>query len=172
MGYRQWAVGNGREAGFGLIEVMVAMLILSCALFGVMGLFEWADFGLREGLRATRALAMAESRLEAKRTTPWAALLSDDMDADGIAEIQMRDDGGYPDKQAGDGVYTAGLEHDGIRLIWTVQSDRADTLLPGSLARVGAVVITARASYVTRRGQWLDVRVATLRANSNYVGPR
>lgn len=172
LGNGRWAIGNGREAGFGLIEVMVAMLILSCALLGVMGLFEWADFGLREGLRATRALAMAESRLEAKRTSPWSGLLTDDVDADGTAEIQMRDDGVHPDEQAGDGVYTAALEQDGIRLIWTVQPDRADVLRPGSLARVGSVVIAARASYATRRGQWREVQVATLRANPGYVGAR
>ena len=94
------------------------------------------------------------------------------MDADGTAEIQMRDDGVPPDEQAGDGVYTAALEQDGIRLIWTVQPDRTDFLRPGSLARVGSVVIAARAGYATRRGQWREIQVSTLRANSSYVGPR
>src|SRR5437867_3804705 len=66
------ASGQGdhcREGGFGLIEVMLAMVILAFAIRGVMGMFQWAEHGLRKGERATRALAMAEPRLEAKRTT-------------------------------------------------------------------------------------------------------
>jgi len=172
MGDGRWAIGDGREAGFGLVEVLVAMLILAFALLGVMGLFQWADFGLREGLRATRALALVESRLDAKRMTPWPALLADDLDGDGTAEVRMRDDGVHPDEGAGDGVFTAGTEQNGISLVWTVQPDRVDGLRPGSLARVGSVVITARATYATGRGPWREVRLATLRANPNYVGPQ
>lgn len=160
------------ERGFGLIEVLVAMLILAGALLGSMGLFQWADIGLREGAQATRALALAESRLEAKRAGPWSALLLDDLDADGLAEIQMRDDGVPPDEQAGDGIFTASAEQAGIRLVWTVQSDRAGALKQGSLANVGSVVVKANASYPAGLGQWRDLQVGTLRANPNYVGPR
>src|SRR5574341_555681 len=165
-------MGEHREAGFGLVEVLVAVLILACALLGVMGLFQWADLGLREGLRATRALALAESRLDAKRTTPWSALLTDHVGGDRTVEIHMRDDGIPPDERAGDGVFTAGMEQDGITLVWTVQPDRVDGLRPGSLTRVGSVAITARASYETGRGPWRQIHLATLRANPNYVGPR
>jgi hypothetical protein len=161
-----------REDGFGSIEVMVAVLILTCALLGTMGMYQWADFGLREGTQATRALAMAESRLEAKRMSPWSALLTDDLDADGTAEKLMRDDGTPPDKQAEDGVFTAGVEQDGIRLVWTVQGDRVDMVRLGSFARVGSVVIQATANYPTGRGQWREIQVGTLRANPNYVGPQ
>src|SRR5574341_1306162 len=112
------------QRGFSLIEVMLAMVILAFAILGVMGMFQWADHGLRQGDRATRALAMAESRLEAKRTIPWKALLTDDLDADGAPEVTMHDDGKDPDTVAGDGIYSAGLETDGIRLVWTVQPDR------------------------------------------------
>lgn len=164
------ASGQGdhfREGGFGLIEVMLAMVILAFAILGVMGMFQWADHGLRQGDRATRALAMAESRLEAKRTTPWKALLTDDLDADGTPEITMRDDGAHPDAVAGDGIYSAGVEMDGIRLVWTVQPDRV-----GVLRNAGSVVIQARASYPASRGQWQEIRVGTLRANPAYVGVR
>ena len=153
------------EGGFSLIEVMLAMVILAFAILGVMGMFQWADHGLRQGDRATRALAMAESRLEAKRTTPWKALLTDDLDADGTPEITMRDDGTAPDAVAGDGIYSAGVEMDGIRLVWTVQPDRA-----GLLRNAGSVVIQARASYPASRGQRREIRLGTLRANPAYVG--
>jgi hypothetical protein len=165
-------MGYGREAGFGLVEVMVATLILTCAVLGVMGLFQWADLGLQEGLQATRALALAESRLDAKRTAPWTALLRDQPGGHGGADIQMRDDGVPPDERAGDRVFTGRMEQDGITLVWTVEPDRVDGLRPDSLARVGSVVITARASYATRRGTRREIRLATIRANPNYVGAR
>lgn len=155
------------ELGFSLIEVIFAMVILAFGVLGVMGMFQWADHGLRHGANGTRALAMVESRLEAKRTVAWDALLLDDLDSDGIPEITMRDDGTEGDEEAGDGVYTASREQDGIRLVWTVQPDRA-----GSLRSAGSVVIQARASYPVGQGQWREIRIGTLRANPWYLGAR
>lgn len=149
-----------------MIEVMFAMVILAFAVLGVMGSFKWADHGLREGSDGTRALAMAESRLEAKRAAPWQALLWDDLNGDGVPEITMRDDGVEPDAASGDGIYTAGLEENGIRLVWTVQPDR-----PGPLGNAGSVAIQAHAGYPVGRNQWRDIRLGTLRANPAYVGP-
>lgn len=154
-----------REDGFSLIEVMFAMVILAFAAVGVMGMFQWADHGLRYGEKGTRALALAESRLEAKRTVHWEALLTDDLDSDGTPDLTMRDDGAQPDEQAGDGIYTGSVEDNGIHLVWTVQPDRGD-----SLRRAGSVVVQARARYVVGRGQWKEIRIGTLRANPQYVG--
>ena len=155
-----------------MIEVIVAMLILMCALMGVMGLFQWAEVGFWEAMRADRALSVAESRLEAKRARPWKALLSDDLDGAGEAEVQMRDDGVPPDEQADDGTFTAGTERDGIRLVWTVRPDRMEPGDSTSMARVGSVVITARATYPVGLGRQREIRIGTIRANPNYVGPR
>lgn len=149
--------GCRTESGFSLLEVMLAMVILAFAVVGVMGLFRWADHGVQYGAKATRALALAESRLEAKRAGSWASLLRDDLDADGRPEITMRDDG----------VFTAGVEQEGIRLLWQVQPDR-----PGPLAQAGAVVIAAEASYLVGSGQRRSVQVRTLRANPSYLGWR
>lgn len=159
--------GCRTESGFSLLEVMLAMVILAFAVVGVMGLFRWADHGVQYGAKATRALALAESRLEAKRAGSWASLLRDDLDADGRPEITMRDDGGEYDAVAGDGVFTAGVEQEGIRLLWQVQPDR-----PGPLAQAGAVVIAAEASYLVGSGQRRSVQVRTLRANPSYLGWR
>lgn len=154
-----------QNGGYSLIEVMFAMLILATAVLGVTGAFQWADRGLQQGAKGTRALAMAESRLEAKRAAPWRALLTDDLDADGTPEVTMRDDGTPPDQQAGDRVYTASTEAKGITLTWTVQPDRS-----GPLARAGSAVIRATATYSVGPGQPRQVQVGTLRANPNYVG--
>ena len=79
----------------------------------------------------------------------------------------MRDDGQLPDAQAGDGLYTAAVERDGIVLRWTVQPDRS-----GPLPAWGAVIITASARYPAGQGQWREVTVGTLRANPVYLGAR
>jgi prepilin-type N-terminal cleavage/methylation domain-containing protein len=155
------------EGGFGLIEVMIAMVILAFSILGVMGMFQWGDYGLQRGANGTRALAMAEARIEAKRTAPWDSLLADDLDMDGTAEIIMRDDGMQQDAVGGDGIYTASVEHDGIRMIWTVQPDRS-----GSVSGAGSVVIQARASYQVAGGRWHEIRIGTLRANPKYLGQR
>lgn len=84
----------------------------------------------------------------------------------------MRDDGVPPDEHEADGIFTAGREQDGIRLVWTVQPDRLDRSSPASFIRVGSVAITATAGYTAGRGQWREVQLATIRANPNYVGPR
>ncbi len=159
--------GNRRQAGFSLIEVMIAMVILAFAILGVMSAFRWSDYGLRQGATGVRALALAESRLEAKRAAPWTALLTDDMDGDGRPDVTMRDDGEPPDARAGDGLYTAAVERDGIMLRWTVQSDRS-----GPLPAWGAAIITAGARFPSGQGQWREVTVGTLRANPVYLGAR
>ncbi len=156
-----------RQAGFSLIEVMIAMVILAFAILGVMSSFRWSDHGLRQGATGTRALALAESRLEAKRAAPWTALLRDDVDGDGRPEIAMRDDGQPPDAQAGDGLYTAAVERDGIMLQWMVQPDRA-----GPVPAWGTAIVTASARYPVGEGRWREVTVGTLRANPSYLGTR
>jgi prepilin-type N-terminal cleavage/methylation domain-containing protein len=153
------------QAGFSLIEVMMAMVVLAFGILGVMAAFQWSDYGLRQGEIGTRALALVESRLEAKRAAPWDSLLMDDLDGDGRMEIIMRDDGRLPDTQAGDGLYAAMIERDGIFLRWTVQPDRL-----GPLQTWGSAVITASARYQAGQGRWHDVTVGTLRANPRYLG--
>jgi prepilin-type N-terminal cleavage/methylation domain-containing protein len=160
-------MSTDRQAGFSLIEVMMAMVVLAFGILGVMSAFQWSDGGLRQSARGMRALALAESWLEAKRATSWNALLTDDLDGDGRAEVVMQDDGRPPDAQAGDGLHTAMIKRDGIVLQWTVQPDRA-----GPVQTWGSAVIVATARYSTGPGRWHDVTVGTLRANPRYLGIR
>jgi hypothetical protein len=152
------------EGGASFAEVLIAMAITMIGLVGAMGAFQAAERSLRTGALATRALAIAESRIEAKRSVRWDRLLLDDLNHDGVPDLVMRDDGAGGDMLAGDGVYSSSWDQDGVHLIWTVTPSRS-----GSLSASGHVLIEARAVYAAGEGQ-REIRVGTLRANPVFVG--
>ena len=152
------------EGGASFAEVLVAMALTLTGLAGAVGAFQAAERSLRTGTLATRALAMAESRIEAKRAVRWDRLLLDDLNHDGVPDLVMRDDGADGDVLAGDGVYSGSWDQDGVHLIWTVTPSRA-----GLLSASGHVFLEARAVYAAGAGP-REVRVGTLRANPRFVG--
>ena len=154
------------EGGASFAEVLVAMTLTMIGLVGAMGAFQAAERSFRTDILATRALAMAESRIEAKRSVRWNRLLLDDLNHDGVPDLVMRDDGTGGDVLAGDGVYSGSWDQDGIQLTWTVTPSRA-----GSLSASGHALIEARAVYAAGEGQ-REIRVGTLRANPLFVGSR
>lgn len=156
--------GRTRDAGVTLSEVMVAMVLTSLGVTGAMGAFAAANKGLAHDALAARALAMAESRVEAKRSVPWNQLLSDDLDHDGVTDVIMRDDGTGGDRTASDGIYSAMLEQHGVRVVWTVAPRGLEPL--GSAA---VVIIEARSFFGSGAGERV-VHLATLRANSAFSG--
>lgn len=158
--------GYARDNGFSLIEVMIAMVISGIAFMGAIGAVQISSGHIRQGALNSRALELAQARLEVKHSVRWRHLLEDDLDGDGIPETMMKDDGQHPDNMADDGIYTAMLERDGITVVWSVETDR-----PGSLASVGMVAVRAVSSYLGQGGQ-KEVLVATLRANPAFVGQR
>ena len=145
-------------------EVMVAMALTSLAVVGAMGAFEAANKTVGREALAGRALSMAESRLEAKRAAPCSQLLVDDLNHDGVAEVSMHDDGTDGDREAGDGIYTAKHEENGVAVVWTVAVPHA-----GSPGTWGSVVLEARGVY-RGSGDEREVRIATVRANSVFAG--
>jgi len=152
------------EGGVSFAEVLVALALTLTGLAGAMGAFQAAEQSIRIGTLATRALAMAESRIEAKRAARWDRLLMDDLNHDGVPDLVMHDDGADADVLAGDGVYSGNWHQDGVQLIWTVTPSRS-----GSLSASGHVLIEARAVYTSGENQ-REVRVGTLRANPVFVG--
>ena len=154
-----------KNTGFTLVESMVALVVLSIGVIGTIGMFEWAEHGLQRGSLTTTALALAESRLEAKRSLPWEQLFWDDLDQDGTLESSMRDDGLQGDVAHGDGIFTGSLTHSNVRLVWTVELNRGSSPVTASLA-----TIEARATFTTIRGEEKEIRLRTIRANPRYVG--
>lgn len=156
-----------KNDGFSLIEVMVAMMISGIALMGTLGAVEISSRHVQQGGLSSKALELAQARLEVKRSVGWQSLLEDDLDRDGVSETLMADDGQGYDVAAGDGIYTAMHERDGVTVVWMIEADR-----PGPLNASGVVTIRAVASYSGLGGQKKEVRVATIRANPEFVGPR
>jgi len=154
------------EKGVSLIEALVAMAIAGIALMGAMGALHISIRQAQQGEMKTRAMALAQGRLEAKRSVRWEALLQDDLNHDGLADVVMNDEGRGKDAAAGDGTYTGTWEQDGVSLDWTVAVDR-----PGSLSATGFVVIRATATY-EGLGERKSIRMATVRANPAFVGVR
>jgi prepilin-type N-terminal cleavage/methylation domain-containing protein len=153
--------------GFSLIEVMVAMVIAGVALMGTLGAVEVSSRHVQQGGLHSKAIELAQARLEAKRSVRWRSLLEDDLDRDGTPETLMADDGHGSDITAGDGIYTAKYEHDGVTVVWTIEAER-----PGPLWSAAMVMIRAVASYPGLNGHRREVQVATIRANPNFVGQR
>lgn len=156
-----------KNDGISLVEVMVAMLISGIALMGTLGAVEISSSHARLGGLSSKALELAQGRLEVKRSIRWQALLEDDLDHDGIAETIMADDGEGSDVATGDGIYTARFEQDGVTVVWTIEADR-----PGPLSAAGMVTIRGVASYSGLGEQKREVHMATLRANPSFVGQR
>jgi hypothetical protein len=157
---------HGDATGATFSEVLVALALTSVGVMGAMGAFQASDKSVRQDALAVRALALAESKIEVKRAVPWDQLLFDDLNHDGMPDIIMHDDGTGGDRTAGDGIYSAMLEQQGVAVIWTVAS-RHGLGLDSS----GGVVIEARAVYQTSSGE-REVRLATLRANPSFAGSR
>jgi prepilin-type N-terminal cleavage/methylation domain-containing protein len=153
-----------QEGGFSLVETMIAAAIAGIAFAGTMGAVETASRFVRQASLAGKAQGTAQSRLEAKRSVRWRLLLEDDLDRDGVPETVMKDDGQGRDAVAGDGIYTAAAERDGITEVWTVEVDR-----PGPIASVGAAIIRSVVTYDGSNGPQ-EVRVETIRANPAFVG--
>lgn len=155
-----------KNDGFSLIEVMVAMVISGIALMGTLGAVEVSSRHVQQGGLKSKAIELAQARLEAKRSVRWQSLLEDDLDHDGTPETLMTDDGQRSDITAGDGIYTAEYERDGVTVVWMIELDR-----PGPLRSATMVTIRAVASYSGLNGQ-REVQVATIRANPNFVVQR
>ena len=145
-------------------EVLVAMALAFIGLTGAMGAFYVANKAIVQSMLASRALAMAESRLEAKRSVRWELLLRDDLDHDGIPEILMHDDGIGGDVAGADGIYSAQAELNAVVLTWTVAPNHGERLSDSGFA-----VLEARAAYRSEDGDH-EVRLATVRANPAFAG--
>ena len=86
--------GHAQDNGFSLIEVMIAMVISGIAFMGAIGAVQISSGQTRQGALNSRALELAQARLEVKHSVRWPHLLEDDLD--GAAGAHDGDLGGGP----------------------------------------------------------------------------
>ena len=134
---------------------------------GTLGAVEISSRHVQQGGLNSKAIELAQARLEAKRSVRWQSLLEDDLDRDGTPETLMADDGQGSDITAGDGIYTAMYERDGVTVVWMIETERPGPLRSASMVRIRAV-----ASYSGINGLKKEIQVATIRSNPNFVGQR
>lgn len=65
-----------KSKGFSLIEMLIAMVILSISLLALAGLMVTTTKNNSFGSHMTEATTFAQDRLEALRVTPWANIVS------------------------------------------------------------------------------------------------
>ena len=155
-----------RDAGFTLVETMVAASIAGIAFVGTMGAVELASRLAMQASLIDKASGTAQSRLEVKRSVGWRTMVEDDLDHDGVPETEMNDAGVGGDTIAGDGIYTASTEVDGLTEVWTIHVGH-----PGPLASVGLVALTSTVTYRGPNGT-RHIQMETLRANPMYLGAK
>jgi type IV pilus modification protein PilV len=78
------------ERGFTLIEVLVALSIMSLGMIGILALQKAATSASGYSRRATEAAVLAEDRLEEMRTLPLSTVTdgTDTVDASGVANAE------------------------------------------------------------------------------------
>jgi prepilin-type N-terminal cleavage/methylation domain-containing protein len=71
--------GSRKESGFSLLEVMIALVVLSVGLLALVGMFGSGFTSLETGNRTTRASQLAKRKMDALRVvTPFPILNEED----------------------------------------------------------------------------------------------
>jgi len=66
-----------REEGFGLVEMMIALMVLSIGLLGLLSLFASGSSSIRRASRTSTASSLADSQLELYRALTYSAIALD-----------------------------------------------------------------------------------------------
>ncbi len=85
------ATGGGRERGVTLIELMVALLVIAVGIMALSGVQTRSSNDVYATGRQTRALSLAQERIEETRAGGFAAAVADTGTSDGFDYITQVD---------------------------------------------------------------------------------
>jgi prepilin-type N-terminal cleavage/methylation domain-containing protein len=125
--------------GFTFIEVILALTLFSFGLLAVTGMFGVSTQALQSGGHRTKAVLLAQEKLEQLKSLPYHRMMSVPVgeDSDDPLHVVREDDGP-------------------IRLTWSVQKDRPVA---------GLSVLTVEAVWKVSGGRTKSVKFVTLRAD-------
>lgn len=125
--------------GFTFLEVILALTLFSFGLLAVTGMFGISTQALQSGGDRTKAVFLAQEKLEQLKSLPDHSLIF------------------LPSEEhPGALLHTAQENHGPIHLTWSVQKDRP---------LAGLSVLTVEATWRISGGQIKSVRLVTLRAD-------
>ncbi len=147
-----------REGGFSLLEIFIALLILSIGVFG-LAMFQMTALTVGNPLASSKlrtATGLAQSALDRFQETSWSALRSSDPDG-----FRRGSDGGFPAfsrlaDSAGDSVDVQGTRY---YRVWQVTQDPEIPALK---------TISVWCCWRQGQGAWRQVVLVTQRADAGY----
>jgi prepilin-type N-terminal cleavage/methylation domain-containing protein len=125
--------------GFTFIEVILSLTILSFGLLAITGMFGVSTQALHSSGNRTKAILLAQEKLEELKNLPYHQLISTPMEED-----------------TEEPAHTFQEERGSILLVWSVQKDRP---------RMGLSVLTVKAAWRSSGGQTQTVSFVTLRTD-------
>lgn len=151
---------RGHEGGFSLIELMVALAVLSFGMLGVSAMFTTAIGGNAQGKHMTEATSLAQSRLDYLNTSAVYNNLEDAAGTESDIDPSAGGETVVPGIITPDGIYT---RFTNVTAVWTN--------LPLPATKLDIKLITVEVSWVAKvaaGGNKTDVvrkvKMQTLRA--------
>ena len=151
--------GHNSEAGFSLIEVLVALTILAVGLLGLALLQTTAIQGNATASKSSIAVQVAQDKLEWFRSRPWAGITSSNVGTitDNVTAAVVYST--LPGNPGGDNVLVGGTN---FYRVWAVRASNGSvTLASTDTLRT----VTVWACWRDDKGAWHNVMLSTNVAN-------
>ncbi|MGH7273836.1 MAG: type IV pilus modification PilV family protein [Nitrospiria bacterium] len=142
----RWPLLNGSGMrGFTFLEVILALTLFTFGLLAITRMFGFSTQAIQFSGNRTKAILVAQEKMEALKSIPYDNLLSASGGEDRLTEIA-----------SSDGIHTFQDTQGLIQRTWTIQKDQPI---------LGLGLITVRTNWLDAGGKTKEVSLVTLRTN-------